>query len=276
MREGIVAGRVASIETAGERVYRRLRADIISGRLAPSQRLKLEVIKEAYGASVSTLRELLNRLTSEGLIVAESARGFEVAPVSPENFREIANLRQLLECYALDRSFAAGDMEWEGRVVAAHHKLASIESRIANGGPRDDELLKRYDWEFHQALLSACGSKVLLETHGAVFDRYLRYLMIAVIFRAEAAPREHRQLLDCALRRDAAAAKKILTNHIQDCVAYTLAKAPPELLGAEPARRRRTVDAAPLAGAVRPARSRRSAELVRAGAGRKAEGEPVQ
>jgi DNA-binding GntR family transcriptional regulator len=233
-----MADRLANIETAGERVYRRLRADIIFGRLRPSQRLKLEVIKEAYGISISTLRELLNRLTSEGLIVAESARGFAVAPVSPEHFKEIAQLRLLLESHALERSFFAGDMEWEGRVVAAHHKLASIERRLANGGPRDDELLKRYDSEFHQALLSACGSKILLEAHASVFDKYIRYLMIAVIFRGDAASLEHRQLLDCALKRDAATAKKILTSHIQDCVAYTLAKAPPELLGREPPRRR--------------------------------------
>lgn len=238
-----MAGRAATIETAGERVYRRLRADIVSGRLAPSQRLKLEVIKEAYGVSISTLRELLNRLTSEGLIVAESARGFEVAPVSPEHFRETANLRLLLESHALERSFAAGDMEWEGCVVAAHHKLASMESRAANGDARDDELLKRYDSEFHQTLLSACGSKVLLEAHAAIFDKYIRYLMIAVIFRGEAASREHRRLLDCAMKRDAATAKKVLTSHIQDCVAYTLAKAPPELLGGEPVRRRKTAGA---------------------------------
>ena len=63
----------SSVETAGEKAYRRLRNDIIFGRLAPSQKLRLEALKEAYGISVSTLRELLNRLTSEGLVVAESA-----------------------------------------------------------------------------------------------------------------------------------------------------------------------------------------------------------
>ena len=120
-------------ETAGERVYRRLRNDIISGRLEPSEKLKLGRLKDDYGISISTLRELLNRLTSEGLIVAESARGFEVAPVSADNFKELANLRLLLEGHALQRSFALGDMDWEGRVVAAHHKLASMEKRTLAG-----------------------------------------------------------------------------------------------------------------------------------------------
>jgi DNA-binding GntR family transcriptional regulator len=219
-----MSNRLANADTVGERVYRRLRNDILFGRLAPSQRLKLDAMKDAYGVSISTLRELLSRLTSEGLIIAEGARGFEVAPVSPENFREIANLRQLLECHALERSFAAGDMDWEGRVVAAHHKLATMEKRAAANGGDHGELLKRYDWEFHQALLSACGSKVLLEAHGEVFDKYLRYLIIAVVFRGEIAVQEHKQLLDYALARDAKAAQAVLIKHIQDCVTFTLSK----------------------------------------------------
>ena len=217
-------------ETAGERVYRRLRNDIVSGRLAPSEKLKLGRLKDDYGISISTLRELLNRLTSEGLIVAESARGFEVAPVSAENFKELANLRLLLEGHALQRSFQLGDMDWEGRVVAAHHKLASMEKRTLAGDMRGLEVLKRYDFEFHQALLSACGSRVLLNSHAAVFDKYVRYLMIAVIFRDRAA-QEHQKLLECALKRDAKRAHAILATHIMDCVAYTLSHAPSGLLG---------------------------------------------
>jgi DNA-binding GntR family transcriptional regulator len=92
------------------------------------------------------------------------------------------------------------------------------------------EVLKRYDSEFHQALLSACGSRVLLNSHAAVFDKYMRYLMIAVIFRDRAA-QEHQNLLECALKRDAKRAGVILATHIMDCVAYTLSHAPSGLLG---------------------------------------------
>src|SRR3569833_4508915 len=139
-------------ETAGEKAYRRIRDDIIAGQLEPSQRRKLDGLKETYGVSVSTLRELLNRLTSEGLIVAEGARGFEVAPISVQNFREVANLRQLLESHALEASFAGGDMEWDGRVVAAHHKLSVVEARMLAGNRTGADVWKRSDFEFHHAL----------------------------------------------------------------------------------------------------------------------------
>jgi DNA-binding GntR family transcriptional regulator len=218
-------------ETAGEKAYRRIRADIIFGRLSPGQKLKLDGLKEAYGVSISTLRELLNRLTAEGLIVAEGSRGFEVASVSAQNMKEVANLRQLLECHALHQSFAAGDMEWEGRVVSAHHKLSQMEKRMMSGDGPDSEQWKRYDWEFHHALISACGSKALLDAHSTVYDKYLRYQMIAVVFRGEIAAHEHRQLLDCALKRNAQMAQTLLVKHIQDCVTYTLSKGPVPLRG---------------------------------------------
>jgi DNA-binding GntR family transcriptional regulator len=213
----------AAVETIGDNTYRRIRTDIIFGRLAPGQKLKLERLKDDYGASVSTLREILNRLSSEALVVAEGQRGFEVAPVSIENLKEIAALRLLLESHALEQSFAAGDMDWEGRVVSAHHKLSSMERRMKEGDRSQTELWKRYDWEFHQSLISACGSSVLMETHAAIFDKYLRYQMIALSFRGDIAAKEHRKLLDCALDRDAATAMATLELHVKGGVEHALA-----------------------------------------------------
>jgi DNA-binding GntR family transcriptional regulator len=211
------------IETIGESAYARIRVDIISGRLAPGQRLRLDKLRRTYGASVSTLREILSRLSSEGLVLAEGQRGFEVPPVSVENLKEIADLRLLLENRALEDSFAAGDLEWEGRVVAAHHKLASMERRMGQGDRSQTDLWKRYDWEFHQALISACGSQVLMETHAAVFDKYLRYQLIALSFRGDIAATEHKILHDCALKRDAETAKEVLSRHVEGGVEHALA-----------------------------------------------------
>src|ERR1700733_13998704 len=129
-----------STETVGETAYRRIRTDIIFGVLLPGQRLKLEKISESYGTSISTLRELLNRMSSEGLIVAEGQRGFEVAPVSADEFKQVAELRLLLENHALEQSFSAGDLDWEGRVVLAHHNLGVMEKRMLNGERQNQEL----------------------------------------------------------------------------------------------------------------------------------------
>ena len=206
----------------GESTYRRVRADIVCGRLAPGQKLTLERMRSAYGSAVSTLREIFNGLASEGLITAEGARGFEVAAISPDNLREVAAMRQLLECDALRNSFESGDVEWESRVVAAHHKLASLEKRLAVGDRTDEEVLRRYDWEFHNALISACGSRLLIDMHAGIYDKYLRYLMLAAVFRGAPVVEEHHHLLTHALARDWRAAQAVTVTHIQDCVAQML------------------------------------------------------
>jgi DNA-binding GntR family transcriptional regulator len=210
-------------ETAGQRVYHRIRSDILFGRLAPGARLKLDQLKAQYDISVSTLREILSRLTSERFVLAEGQRGFEVSPISRQDLKEIAALRQLIEAHAIENSFAAGDVEWEARVVAAHHKLASMEDKMKTGDRSETELWKRYDWQFHQTLISACGSQTMMETHASVFDKYLRYQIIALNFRGDVGIREHGILLDCALARDARKACDVLAVHIAGGVEAALA-----------------------------------------------------
>lgn len=222
------------VGTVGDVAYSRIRTDILFGRLAPGSRLRLEALGQRYGASVGTMRELLNRLVSDGLVVAEGQRGFEVAPVSASEFREVGALRLLLEAHAMAQSFAAGDLEWEGRVVAAHHKLSVMERRMLDGAEGDQELWKQCDREFHQALISACGSGVLMATHASVYDKYLRYQMVAVIFRGEAAAHEHGALLRCALARDGRRASEVLERHIGGCVDHALAENPPSWLLPKP------------------------------------------
>ncbi|WP_205738700.1 GntR family transcriptional regulator [Halomonas heilongjiangensis] len=212
-----------ALTSVGETAWRRIRADIIAGKLSPGKKLKLSNLRDDYGTSVATLREVLNRLTSEGFVVAEGQRGFEVAPVSVQNMRELAELRLLVEGRALEDSFAHGDMDWEARVVAAYHKLTTMEAGMASGDRRVAELWKKYDWQFHQALISACGSQALMHLHNAVFDKYLRYQLIALSYRGRIAADEHRALYDCALRRDAEGARDILQRHLRGGTEHALA-----------------------------------------------------
>lgn len=222
-RREAAAESTPSLSQVGETTYRRVRADIVFGRLAPGQKLTLDRMRDAYGSAVGTLREVFNALASEGLISAEGARGFEVAAISRDDLQDIAHMRLLLECDALRSSFEAGDVEWEARVVAAHHKLGSVERRVASGDRAGEETFRRYDWEFHNALISACGSRLLLEMHAGIYDKYLRYLVLASVFRGDPVTIEHRALLDCALARDWRTAQAVTTTHIRDCVTQMLA-----------------------------------------------------
>ncbi len=211
-----------SINLVGASTYQKIKHDIIFGILAPGSKLKLEGLKEKYPASMSTLRETLNRLASEGFVEALDQRGFFVTPTSKEDLIEIANLRVLLECHALELSILNGDTDWEGNLVAAHHKLHLMEKQMATGNETNKEDWKRYDWEFHLALIAACGSKNLLSLHSVLFDKYLRYQMLVLTNRGAVAIEEHRQMFQAALDRDVKSAVNFLKLHVDGGLEYTL------------------------------------------------------
>ena len=209
-------------ETVSDVVFRRIREDIISGTLAPGAKIKLEQAKERYSISVSSLREILSRLTTENLVLAEGQRGFEVSPASSKELAELADLRSVLETHAIALSFAAGDLEWEGRIVAAHHKLAAAEKKLLSGDASRTVDWVRYDWEFHQAIVSACDSVTLMDMLSSVFDRFLRYHMLARSFRGQAVVDDHKLLFQLALKRDIAGAQAVVVSHIQSGVDHVL------------------------------------------------------
>lgn len=213
----------SSMNTVGSTTYERIKHDIIFGALEPGAKLKLESLRARYEASVSTLRETLNRLASEGFVDAAEQRGFFVRPVSESDLIEIANLRILLECSALETSIAMGDADWEGNLVAAHHKLHLVERMMLTGDQTQKELWKRYDWEFHQALIQACNSSNLLSLHATIFDKYLRYQILLLTYRGQIAMDEHRVMFDAALARDTAKATAALETHIHNGLDHALA-----------------------------------------------------
>lgn len=205
-----------------EATYRRLREDILMGHAAPGAKLRLDALKEQYATSTATLREVLARLASEGLVLAEGQRGFAVAPISAAELRDIAQVRLLVEEHALRRSLAEGDLEWEGRVTAAHHLLARYEAEMSAGRVDAITSWRQADWGFHQALISACGSALLMRSHAEIFDKYLRYQMIALAFRPVISVDEHVALAEAALRRDADAACATLRNHLAGGLAHAI------------------------------------------------------
>ena len=212
-----------SLNAVGASTYQSIKRDIIFGDLAPASKLKLETLRKNYNASMSTLRETLNRLASEGFVDALDQRGFFVTPVSKEDLMEVANLRVLLECHALKLSIDNGDTDWEGNLVSAHHKLSSMEQKMLSGDDSQKEDWKRYDWEFHLALIEACGSRNLISLHSVLYDKYLRYQMLMLTHRGQEAADEHKQMLEAALDRNVEKATKTLTIHIEKGLEHTLA-----------------------------------------------------
>lgn len=204
--------------TVGEMVYGQIHSDILLGQLLPGAKLKLNQLKQDYDVSVNTLRETLTRLAADGLVEAEGQKGFRVVPVSIADLREITEMRQLIECFALRKSLENGGLDWEGQLVAAHHMLAHSEKLMLQDDAKHSREWQMYDRAFHVALISACNSHWILRVHKVIHDQFRRYQMLALKtnrFRGEELEREHRMILEYALNRDVEAATDLLAAHIR-------------------------------------------------------------
>jgi DNA-binding GntR family transcriptional regulator len=210
--------------TAGEIAYAQIRTDIIFAVLRPDEKLKLEPMRERYQTSITTLREVLNRLSSEGFVIAVGQKGFRVAPVSLKGLTEVAELRQLVECHALRASIANGGIDWEAAVISSHHKLAAIESQMIEGQNVDVIAWKTLDRDFHSALIAACGSQMLLRLFDDVFDHYVRYQRLVLGFRGQEAADEHLALMKSAIARNADEAVRVLIKHMRKGVEHAVTR----------------------------------------------------
>jgi DNA-binding transcriptional regulator YhcF (GntR family) len=71
--------------------------DVVCGKLAPGERLRVEHLKDQYAVGAGTLREALSLLVADALVTSEGQRGFRVAPISMEDLEDVTNTRVMLE-----------------------------------------------------------------------------------------------------------------------------------------------------------------------------------
>src|SRR5258708_2738073 len=109
--------------TLSEKAFRILRQQILNGEIPPGEKLRVEVLQREHALSSSPLREALNRLVAEGLVIADDHRGFRAAPMTSADLDDITRFRLIVEPAALSQSVANGTDEWEADIVAAFHRL---------------------------------------------------------------------------------------------------------------------------------------------------------
>jgi DNA-binding GntR family transcriptional regulator len=198
-------------------VFERLRSDIIDCRLQPDARLRLEELRERYGAGASPIREALMRLEVEGLVVLEQNRGFRVSPISRAHLVDLSANRIEIEGLALRWAIERGGVDWEAEIIGAFHRLSRQEKTAPAQAGRIGEGWKKEHRAFHRALVAGCGSPILLATCEALFDQGERYVALSIARRAP--PRddvaEHKRIMEAVLARDAVAAIAANREHIE-------------------------------------------------------------
>ena len=215
-------------QTQATGVYDRLRRDLLTGQLAPGQRLTARLLMERYDAGQTPLREALNRLASDGLVVFQDQRGFTVAAVSASELTELTETRCWVEEIALRRSMAAATADWEETLVVLCHRLIRTERSASSDGYAENLVWEEVHRSFHRSLLSMCGSSPLRAFCDQLADQLYRYRQISVrkIYPRRNIDGEHQAILAAIVREDADAAVVALQAHYRATAEVILADLP--------------------------------------------------
>ncbi|HWM21657.1 MAG TPA: FCD domain-containing protein [Ilumatobacteraceae bacterium] len=206
--------------TRTEQVYARMRSDILSGQLTPGAKLPFAELVARYGGSTSVIREGLTRLVEQGLVQAEPQHGFRVVSLSISDLDDLTTARCELEGLVLRLSIAAGDLEWESAIVAAHHTLERTprsDDVDADPGALSDEWRAAHS-RFHNALIAGCPNVRLRTMASSLRDAAELYRSWSGRFGHDQhrdIPAEHGAIAQAVLSRDADRAVAELTAHLR-------------------------------------------------------------
>ena len=202
--------------TLSSHAYNIIREDILNAVLAPDKKLVPRELCEKYSIGPTPIREALNRLISEGMVVQSERRSFKVAGFSIVELDEILRTKKWLNEIGLRESILHGDDAWEERVLIAFHRLSRTK-RYTDENKKG--INQNPDWnikhlEFHESLISACRSEWLKSFCRTLFFASDRYRALSRL-TAEASKRweEHRLIAEAAVERDADKAVELLNLH---------------------------------------------------------------
>jgi DNA-binding GntR family transcriptional regulator len=193
----------------GQIAYDELKDMILNGELEPGERIVLDDLSQALNLSVTPIRDALNKLEQEDLIVITPRTSHSVVKISADDAADILDLRLMLEMYALQSA---------GSSLASFpaQKFRNLFARISkDGSPRD---FISTDNQFHSAILAISPNQRLPRLYSYLQNliQVISVQAIKIEGRIAEANKEHLELLDAIEAQDIDLAITCLKKHFAE------------------------------------------------------------
>lgn len=197
--------RIENKDTLHLKVCNAIRQAIISGELKPGERLKQSELADQLGVSRMPVREALQKLETEGLVVIEPHKGAIVKSISVSDIEEIYSLRAELEKMAIYQSvdlFTNEDILQLSVLVDRMEAAQDVDEFIAD------------NIEFHKLLVKRCSWERLKSFIGNLWNGFPQQTPHVIAGQMETSNVEHREILNAIKARDKETAANLLSEHI--------------------------------------------------------------
>lgn len=201
--------KVAALEGVSlrEKAYRMIKDRIVTCEFLPGCPLNERELVEIIGASRTPIREALNRLEQERLVVITSQKGATVTPITPQIINDIYQLREVIEPHVI----AAVVPDFPEDELLRLRKGFAESSMNGNF-----EELVALDSELHFSIVSAFGNGYLNEFMGNMYtqNERIRFLSTRMPRRLEETSDEHVKIIDAMLTRNPQNAANAMRDHL--------------------------------------------------------------
>jgi DNA-binding GntR family transcriptional regulator len=198
--------------TRSQEAYDTLREQILTGKLAPGERIPVQELADALKMSPMPVREAVRELAAAGLVDSIPRRGARVAAISLSDMEDVYQLRLALETLAIQR---AAERFTHEDAVRSKRLLDEL-----NDLPEDD-LTRRISvhTDFHFSLYEAADSNWMVRLIRPLWEASSRYRFAAPFRgRLELAKGEHDALLKACIAHDSRRGSALLHNHLARAV----------------------------------------------------------
>ena len=200
-------------------IARQLHEAIATGQFVPGEQLLETSLAESLGVSRGPLREAMQRLTQEGLLITHRNRGLFVMDLDQNTVRDMYLARTAVERAAIEHLIESG-----------HNDAAEILIGLARGmeqyraDPSSDEV-SQLDLGFHKKLVELSGSLQLQRMHRTLLTQVRMCLtnMQATYDSIDDRVDEHRTLAEAIVAGDTERAVTLLREHMDDGMQRLLA-----------------------------------------------------
>jgi len=200
-----------SARERGSRLYDRLRSDILCGRLQPGEALSETRLAEKHGISRTPVREVVQRLAKENLLVIVPQIGTFVAPIKLSSVTSSQFIREALECRAV--RFAT-ERATRPQIEALRQQIVRQEQAIEKN---DRAAFFMLDERMHALILDIAGHPHawdLIASVKAQLDR-VRYLSLEDNRWLRMIFRQHRDIVTAIRNHDPLDAEQSMQDHLR-------------------------------------------------------------
>lgn len=195
---------------ASDEIVDRLRRMIVTLELAPGRNVTETYLRELLGCGRTPLREALQTLATEHLVVATPRRGVSIAELSVIDFR---NLMEAASCIESQVARLAAERITDDR-LAGLNELLEEEERVSLSGQLARSAM--LDWDFHHEIGLSTGNPYLVESLDALHRLSLRFVFLGFQHSDDAAAgalEDHRAILAALSAGDVGMAERAILEH---------------------------------------------------------------